>query len=132
MTHAAMESTGVFWKPAYNLLESTGIETMVVNAQHMSSSSRAQSTVRTGSPAACGKPTTVSPSCMQTARRTSAWRRSRASGAESPEVMVATDIAARGIDVAGVTHVINYDVPENPEDYVHRIGTQPAQAVGDA
>ena len=38
------------------------------------------------------------------------------------EIMVATDIAARGIDVAGVTHVINYDVPENPEDYVHRIG----------
>jgi ATP-dependent RNA helicase RhlE len=47
--------------------------------------------------------------------------------------MVATDIAARGIDVAGVTHVINYDVPENPEDYVHRIGrTGRAQAVGDA
>jgi ATP-dependent RNA helicase RhlE len=49
------------------------------------------------------------------------------------EMMVATDIAARGIDVAGVTHVINYDVPENPEDYVHRIGrTGRAQAVGDA
>src|SRR3954470_13788619 len=49
------------------------------------------------------------------------------------EIMVATDIAARGIDVAGVTHMINYDVPENPEDYVHRIGrTGRAQAVGDA
>jgi Superfamily II DNA and RNA helicases len=49
------------------------------------------------------------------------------------EVMVATDIAARGIDVAGVSHVINYDVPENPEDYVHRIGrTGRAMAVGDA
>jgi ATP-dependent RNA helicase RhlE len=49
------------------------------------------------------------------------------------ELMVATDIAARGIDVAGVSHVINYDVPENPEDYVHRIGrTGRAQAVGDA
>jgi ATP-dependent RNA helicase RhlE len=48
-------------------------------------------------------------------------------------IMVATDIAARGIDVAGVTHVINYDVPQNPEDYVHRIGrTGRAQAVGDA
>ena len=47
--------------------------------------------------------------------------------------MVATDIAARGIDVAGVSHVINYDVPENPEDYVHRIGrTGRAMAVGDA
>ncbi|HTZ20245.1 MAG TPA: DEAD/DEAH box helicase [Opitutaceae bacterium] len=49
------------------------------------------------------------------------------------EVMVATDIAARGIDVAGISHVINYDVPKNPEDYVHRIGrTGRALAVGDA
>jgi len=49
------------------------------------------------------------------------------------EVMVATDIAARGIDVAGVSHVINYDVPTHPEDYVHRIGrTGRAQTVGDA
>jgi ATP-dependent RNA helicase RhlE len=49
------------------------------------------------------------------------------------EVMVATDIAARGIDVAGVSHVINYDVPQHPEDYVHRIGrTGRALAVGDA
>ena len=47
--------------------------------------------------------------------------------------MVATDIAARGIDIAGVSHVINYDVPEHPEDYVHRIGrTGRAQNVGDA
>ena len=49
------------------------------------------------------------------------------------EIMVATDIAARGIDIAGVSHVINYDVPEHPEDYVHRIGrTGRAQHVGDA
>jgi ATP-dependent RNA helicase RhlE len=37
-------------------------------------------------------------------------------------VLVATDIAARGIDVANISHVINYDVPNCPEDYVHRIG----------
>lgn len=37
-------------------------------------------------------------------------------------VLVATDVAARGLDVKNVTHVINYDVPKNPEDYVHRIG----------
>ncbi len=37
-------------------------------------------------------------------------------------VLVATDIAARGIDVANIAHVINYDVPNCPEDYVHRIG----------
>ncbi len=49
------------------------------------------------------------------------------------EVMVATDIAARGLDVAGITHVINYDIPTNPEDYVHRIGrTGRAQREGDA
>ena len=49
------------------------------------------------------------------------------------EIMVATDIAARGIDVAGVSHVINYDVPQHPEDYVHRIGrTGRAQQTGDA
>ncbi len=37
-------------------------------------------------------------------------------------VLVATDVAARGIDVEGVTHVINYDFPEQSEDYIHRIG----------
>ena len=37
-------------------------------------------------------------------------------------VLVATDIAARGIDVEGITHVINYDLPNEPESYVHRIG----------
>ena len=49
------------------------------------------------------------------------------------EVMVATDIAARGIDVAGVSHVVNYDIPQHPEDYVHRIGrTGRAEQPGDA
>ncbi|HFB52551.1 MAG TPA: DEAD/DEAH box helicase, partial [Anaerolineae bacterium] len=48
-------------------------------------------------------------------------------------VLVATDIAARGIDVEGISHVINYDVPQQAEDYVHRIGrTGRAQAVGAA
>jgi ATP-dependent RNA helicase RhlE len=37
-------------------------------------------------------------------------------------VLVATDVAARGIDIDSVSHVINYDIPEAPEDYVHRIG----------
>ncbi len=47
--------------------------------------------------------------------------------------LVATDIAARGIDVDGISHVINYDFPPQPEDYVHRIGrTGRAQAIGDA
>jgi ATP-dependent RNA helicase RhlE len=49
------------------------------------------------------------------------------------EVLVATDIAARGLDIADVSHVINYDVPQHPEDYIHRIGrTGRAEHTGDA
>jgi ATP-dependent RNA helicase RhlE len=48
-------------------------------------------------------------------------------------VLVATDIAQRGLDVTGISHVINYDVPQQPEDYVHRIGrTGRAASTGDA
>ncbi len=48
-------------------------------------------------------------------------------------VMVATDIMSRGIDIEGLSHVINYDVPPDPEDYVHRIGrTARADAKGEA
>ena len=48
-------------------------------------------------------------------------------------MIIATDVAARGLDITRVTHVINYRVPENPEDYVHRIGrTGRAQKEGDA
>jgi ATP-dependent RNA helicase RhlE len=46
-------------------------------------------------------------------------------------VLVATDVAARGIDVDGISHVINYELPEVPETYVHRIGrTARAGATG--
>ena len=49
------------------------------------------------------------------------------------EVLVATDIASRGLDIADVSHVVNYDVPQHPEDYVHRIGrTGRAESRGDA
>jgi ATP-dependent RNA helicase RhlE len=48
-------------------------------------------------------------------------------------VLVATDIAQRGLDISGITHVVNYDVPQQAEDYVHRIGrTGRAAAEGDA
>ncbi len=48
-------------------------------------------------------------------------------------VLVATDIAQRGLDISGITHVINYDVPQQAEDYVHRIGrTGRAASTGDA
>jgi ATP-dependent RNA helicase RhlE len=49
------------------------------------------------------------------------------------QVMVATDIAARGIDIEDISHVINFDVPHTPDAYVHRIGrTARAEATGDA
>jgi ATP-dependent RNA helicase RhlE len=48
-------------------------------------------------------------------------------------VLVATDIAARGIDVTGISHVVNFDVPNVSEDYIHRVGrTARAEATGDA
>ena len=48
-------------------------------------------------------------------------------------VLVATDIAARGIDIDALSHVVNFDVPNSPEDYVHRVGrTARAEATGDA
>ena len=53
--------------------------------------------------------------------------------ADALEILVATDVAARGLDVAGVPCVINVDLPFNPEDYVHRIGrTGRAGASGEA
>ena len=38
------------------------------------------------------------------------------------DVLVATDLASRGIDVADISHIINYDIPDDPEVYVHRVG----------
>ena len=53
--------------------------------------------------------------------------------ADRTHVLVATDIASRGIDVEGISHVLNYDLPEEPETYVHRIGrTGRAGATGRA
>jgi ATP-dependent RNA helicase RhlE len=64
------------------------------------------------------------------AQRTQAMARFKA---RQVRVLVATDIAARGIDVVGLSHVLNFDVPGSAEDYVHRIGrTARAEALGDA
>jgi ATP-dependent RNA helicase RhlE len=56
--------------------------------------------------------------------RSLAQRKAALAGFKSGQyrILVATDIAARGIDVTGISLVINYDLPDNPEDYVHRIG----------
>jgi ATP-dependent RNA helicase RhlE len=63
----------------------------------------------------------------QRERALSALRRGRV------QILVATDIASRGIDVEEITHVVNYDLPDVPENYVHRIGrTARAGAVGSA
>ncbi len=67
--------------------------------------------------------------------RTQSQRQRALDGFKNNEyrVMVATDIAARGIDVTGISHVVNFDVPAQPEDYIHRIGrTGRAEARGDA
>src|SRR3989442_10935103 len=79
----------------------------------------------------------------QTGRRVVALHGDKSQGARTQaldgfrcggvEVLVATDIAARGLDVEGISHVVNFDVPAMPEDYVHRIGrTARAEATGDA
>ena len=67
----------------------------------------------------CGIPTEAIHGNKSQGARQRALKRFRAGEAR---VLVATDIAARGIDVDGVTHVINYELPNEPESYVHRIG----------
>jgi superfamily II DNA/RNA helicase len=49
------------------------------------------------------------------------------------QILVATDVASRGIDTGGISHVVNYDVPHRPEDYLHRLGrTGQGDSAGDA
>jgi ATP-dependent RNA helicase RhlE len=80
--------------------------------------------------AAAGIPTATLHSNRTQGQRLQALKRFRSGDVR---VLIATDIAARGIDVDGISHVINFDFPPQPEDYVHRIGrTGRAQAIGDA
>jgi ATP-dependent RNA helicase RhlE len=67
--------------------------------------------------------------------KTQSERKEALEGFKSGEhrVLIATDIAARGLDIDGISHVVNFDVPRNAEDYIHRIGrTGRAAALGDA
>ena len=67
--------------------------------------------------------------------KTQSERKQALEGFKSGEhrVLIATDIAARGLDIDGISHVVNFDVPRNAEDYIHRIGrTGRAAATGDA
>ncbi len=98
------------------------------------SCSPAPSTAPTASPSSW----TASPASRATASTATApspsgsppWRPSRAARIR---VLVATDVASRGIDVEALPHVINFDVPGQPDDYVHRVGrTARASASGDA
>lgn len=56
---------------------------------------------------------------LNQAKRDSVMRKFKA---KTIEVLVATDVAARGLDISGVTHVYNFDIPQDPESYVHRVG----------
>ncbi|MCX8723365.1 DEAD/DEAH box helicase [Lactobacillus sp. B4005] len=56
---------------------------------------------------------------LSQARRISVLKRFRSG---KLDILVATDVAARGLDISGVTHVYNYDIPQDPDSYVHRIG----------
>ena len=52
---------------------------------------------------------------------------------EHVRILIATDVAGRGLDIEGIAHVVNYDVPSDPNDYIHRVGrTGRADAVGRA
>ena len=82
----------------------------------------APSTAPTASAACSRRTITPSPCFTPTAPSANASRRCKGFREGRYEVLVATDIAARGLDIADVSHVINFDVPQHPEDYVHRIG----------
>ena len=77
---------------------------------------------RSGSPTTSTSAASTPPRCTATWPRPPARRRMTKFREGKLQVLVATDVAARGIDVTGVTHVVNYTCPEDEKTYVHRIG----------
>ena len=107
------------------------------------SCARAPSTRRSSSPAPSTAPTSSPSSCSRTGsrpRRSTATSRSRSARARSTDfkagrvtLLVATEVAARGLDIEQLPHVVNFELPMVPSDYVHRIGrTGRAGIEGDA
>ena len=78
-------------------------------------------------PTGCSSRWSAQGSVRPDPRQSQPAQRSRAASFKSGgvEVLVATDIAARGIDVAALSHAVNFDVPDVPDDYVHRVGPAP-------
>ncbi len=107
------------------LHKETGMDSVIVFTRTKSRADRLAQTLDRS-----GVKTSVLHSDRSQGQRLSALERFRHGRSQ---VLVATDIAARGIDVKDISHVINFDVPQTPEDYIHRIGrTARAEATGDA
>jgi len=108
-----------------HLLKDTALESVLVFSRTKHGADRIGRKL-----SAAGVPTATLHSNRTQGQRLLALKRFRSGDVR---VLIATDIAARGIDVDGISHVINFDFPPQPEDYVHRIGrTGRAQAIGDA
>ena len=103
----------------------TKVETLVEHIREPTgspSSSCGRSAARTGSHRSWPPPAWTRSRCTETCRRTRASGRSSASRRGKVKTLVATDVAARGLDLDDVTHVINFDPPEEDKGYVHRTG----------
>ena len=91
-------------------------------------SSRTRSSSATARPRCASSPPASSARASPSARSRATWTSptaspsSTASRTDEINILVASDVAARGLDVKGVSHVINFDVPWQPDDYIHRIG----------